>query len=56
MPKAGAKVASSGMRSLLPLLPYFNRYKGRIALGVLFIVLTSLFSVYTRRWCAWPST
>jgi ATP-binding cassette subfamily B multidrug efflux pump len=47
MPKAGAKVASSGMRSLLPLLPYFNRYKGRIALGVLFIVLTSLFSVYT---------
>lgn len=35
------------MRSLLALLPYFQRYWGRLVLGVLFIVLTSLFSVYT---------
>ncbi|MBS1546972.1 MAG: ABC transporter ATP-binding protein [Bacteroidetes bacterium] len=35
------------MRSLLPLLPYFGRYWGRLALGVLFIFLTGLFAVYT---------
>ena len=35
------------MRSLLPLIPYFGRYWGRLSLGVLFIFLTGLFTVYT---------
>ncbi len=35
------------MRSLLALIPYFRRYWGRLLLGVLFIILTSLFSVFT---------
>jgi ATP-binding cassette subfamily B protein len=35
------------MRSLLPLIPYFGRYWGRLALGVIFIFLTGLFAVYT---------
>lgn len=35
------------MRSLISLLPYFRRYWGRLLMGVAFIVLTSLFSVYT---------
>jgi ATP-binding cassette subfamily B protein len=35
------------MRSLLTLLPYFRRYWGRLLLGVLFIILTCLFSVFT---------
>ena len=35
------------MRSLLPLLPYFGRYWGRLALGILFIILTGLFAVFT---------
>ena len=34
------------MRSLLSLNPYFRRYWGRMALGVLFVALSSLFSVY----------
>ncbi|MBK9598477.1 MAG: ABC transporter ATP-binding protein [Flavobacteriales bacterium] len=35
------------MRSLLPLLPYFGRYWGRLCLGILFIILTGLFAVFT---------
>ncbi len=35
------------MRSLLPLLPYFGRYWGRLVLGLVFIILTGLFAVYT---------
>lgn len=35
------------MRSLLPLLPYFARYWGRLVLGLVFIILTGLFAVYT---------
>ena len=34
------------MRSLLSLNPYFRRYWGRMALGVLFVTLSSLFSVF----------
>lgn len=34
------------MRSLLSLNPYFRRYWGRMALGVLFVALSSLFSVF----------
>ena len=33
------------MRSLLALNPYFRRYRGRLLLGVLFVALSSLFSV-----------
>lgn len=35
------------MRSLLSVLPYFGRYRGRMLLGFLFIVLTGVFTVYT---------
>ncbi|MFT3885401.1 MAG: ABC transporter ATP-binding protein [Flavobacteriales bacterium] len=35
------------MRSLLSLNPYFRRYWGRMTLGVLFVVLSSLFSVFS---------
>jgi ATP-binding cassette subfamily B protein len=35
------------MRSLLALLPYFGRYWGRLSLGIVFIILTGLFAVYT---------
>ena len=35
------------MRSLLPLLPYFGRYWGRMIMGVVFIILTGLFAVFT---------
>lgn len=35
------------MRSLIALLPYFRRYWGRLCLGIFFIILTSLFSVFT---------
>ncbi|MBK9759104.1 MAG: ABC transporter ATP-binding protein [Flavobacteriales bacterium] len=34
------------MRSLLSLNPYFRRYWGRMALGLLFVGLSSLFSVF----------
>lgn len=34
------------MRSLLSLNPYFRRYWGRMSLGVLFVALSSLFSVF----------
>ena len=34
------------MRSLLSLNPYFKRYAGRMLLGVLFVILSSLFSVF----------
>ncbi len=34
------------MRSLLSLNPYFRRYWGRMSLGVLFVILSSLFSVF----------
>jgi ATP-binding cassette subfamily B protein len=33
------------MRALLALNPYFRRYRGRLFLGVLFVALSSLFSV-----------
>lgn len=39
-------LSPAGMRSLLSLNPYFRRYRGRMVLGVLFIALSSLFSVY----------
>ncbi len=35
------------MRSLLPLLPYFGRYWGRLVMGIIFIILTGLFAVFT---------
>ncbi len=35
------------MRSLLPLLPYFGRYWGRMIMGIVFIILTGLFAVFT---------
>ena len=35
------------MRSLLPLLPYFARYWGRMIMGIVFIILTGLFAVFT---------
>ncbi|HEY0976591.1 MAG TPA: ABC transporter ATP-binding protein [Flavobacteriales bacterium] len=35
------------MRSLLSLNPYFRRYWGRMSLGVLFVALSSLFSVFS---------
>lgn len=35
------------MRPLLKLNPYFARYGGRLALGVLFIALSNLFAVYS---------
>ncbi|HEX2617038.1 MAG TPA: ABC transporter transmembrane domain-containing protein, partial [Flavobacteriales bacterium] len=35
------------MRSLLSLNPYFRRYWGRMTLGVLFVALSSLFSVFS---------
>ncbi|MCB0791791.1 MAG: ABC transporter ATP-binding protein [Flavobacteriales bacterium] len=35
------------MRPLLKLNPYFAKYRGRILLGVLFIVLSNLFAVYS---------
>lgn len=35
------------MRSLLALNPYFRRYWGRMTLGVLFVALSSLFSVFS---------
>ena len=35
------------MRSLLSLNPYFRRYWGRMALGVVFVALSSLFSVFS---------
>lgn len=35
------------MRSLLALNPYFRRYWGRLTLGVLFVALSSLFSVFS---------
>ncbi|HQW87860.1 MAG TPA: ABC transporter transmembrane domain-containing protein, partial [Flavobacteriales bacterium] len=35
------------MRPLLALNPYFRRYRGRLLLGFLFIVLSNLFAVYS---------
>lgn len=35
------------MHSLLAVLPYFGRYWGRMVLGILFIILTGTFTVYT---------
>ncbi|MCO6482521.1 MAG: ABC transporter ATP-binding protein [Flavobacteriales bacterium] len=35
------------MRSLLAVLPYFRRYWGRLLLGIGFIILTGVFTVYT---------
>lgn len=35
------------MRSLVSVLPYFGRYWGRMLLGVVFILLTALFAVFT---------
>ena len=35
------------MRSLVSILPYFGRYWGRMVMGVVFIILTGLFAVFT---------
>ncbi|MBZ0207997.1 MAG: ABC transporter ATP-binding protein/permease [Flavobacteriales bacterium] len=35
------------MRSLLSILPYFGRYWGRMVMGMVFIILTGLFAVFT---------
>lgn len=35
------------MRPLLSILPYFGRYWGRMVMGMVFIILTGLFAVFT---------
>ncbi|MCB0785543.1 MAG: hypothetical protein KDC02_15230, partial [Flavobacteriales bacterium] len=37
------------MRPLLRLNPYFLKYRGRLLLGAVFIVLSNLFAVYAPR-------